>query len=331
MRLKSIHFSNYRAFRSAVLPLEQLTVLIGANGSGKTSALSSISTLAEIMRRNPINLWSMNSIGTKPDGNNAPSLSVTWDNGGSMRAVQALNQAAQFQFDRDPLGGEHANWIARGRVFTLDSEAIAEPVSLVSSTLELRDDGYGLPAVLTTLQDREPEQFEELNKALKNWLPEYDRIVLDTVNSKRALQLRTATGKHRVSASKLSDGTRLSLALLTICHLPEPPTIVGLEEPDYGLHPRLLRQLKDSLLRLTKPREFGLEREPVQVVVTTHSPYFLDLFKDELESIVITQRQDLSSSFTRLKDLPHVDEIIQGVSLGEMWYSGVLGGVPEKV
>lgn len=330
MRLKSIEFNNYRAFRSALLPLEQLTVLIGPNGSGKTSALSAISTIASAARGQVHSLESMRPVGLDEDMAALPSLSIKWDNDAITRIFQQPDQTAKFESISDHLANVHKNWLMRGRVFTLNSSAISAPVSL-ERTLEPREDGAGLPAVLTTLQDHEPELFEELNTALKDWLPEYDRIQLDTVASKRVVQLRTMTGKHRVPADKLSDGTRLSLALLTICHLPDPPTIIGLEEPDYGLHPRLLRQLKDSLLRLTKPREFGLEREPIQVVVTTHSPYFLDLFKDELESIVVTQRQNLSSSFMRLKDLPHVDEIIQGASLGDMWYSGVLGGVPEKV
>ena len=74
----------------------------------------------------------------------------------------------------------------------------------------------------------------------------------------------------------LSAYALIALALLTLAYLPEPPILVLLEEPDRGLHPRLLRDIRDALYRLTDPRSVEEDREPVQVVATTHSPYFLE-------------------------------------------------------
>ena len=201
----------------------------------------------------------------------------------------------------------------------------------LTKTLEIQENGSGLPAVLTTLQDQSPERFETLNLDLRRWLPEFDRILFDTPSDgHRAIELRTSIGGHVVPTSKLSAGTLLSLTLLSICHLPTPPAIIGLEEPDYGIHPRLLRNLKDCLLRLTDPQSFGDKREPAQVIISTHSPYLVDLFRDELDSIVVTQKKGLYATFSRLSDLPHVDEIVKDAALGEAWYSGLLGGVPVE-
>ena len=37
--IKSIHYENFKSLRDATLPLGQFTLLIGANGSGKSTAL----------------------------------------------------------------------------------------------------------------------------------------------------------------------------------------------------------------------------------------------------------------------------------------------------
>jgi AAA15 family ATPase/GTPase len=106
--------------------------------------------------------------------------------------------------------------------------------------------------------------------------------------------------------------------------------MVTIEEPDRGIHPRLLRLVQDALYRLCYPEGQGEIRRPVQVLATTHSPYFLDLFKDRPEEIVIAEKHGLEAKFTRLSEQPHIEEVLQGAPLGELWYSGILGGVPSK-
>ena len=113
-------------------------------------------------------------------------------------------------------------------------------------------------------------------------------------------------------------------------YLSDPPSVVCLEEPDRGIHPRLLREVQDALYRLSHPENFGETREPVQVLATTHSPYFLDLFKDHPEEIVIARKVGQEARFERLSDRPDIAEILGEAPLGEIWYSGILGGVPSE-
>lgn len=121
----------------------------------------------------------------------------------------------------------------------------------------------------------------------------------------------------------------MSVAFLTLSHLPEPPTVIGLEEPDRAVHPRLLRDVQEAINRLAHPEQFDDDRAPVQVILTTHSPYMVDLYRDSPESIVLCNRVGMNVEFKRLSDQPNVEEILDGVkSLGEIWYSGALGGVP---
>jgi predicted ATPase len=110
--------------------------------------------------------------------------------------------------------------------------------------------------------------------------------------------------------------------------LPEPPLVVCLEEPDRGLHPRLLRHVRDTIYRLAYPEGAGETRKPLQVIATTHNPYFLDLFQEHLDEIVIAEKVGLEAKFSKLSDHPHLEEIVGDAPLSEVWYSGILGGVP---
>jgi predicted ATPase len=119
------------------------------------------------------------------------------------------------------------------------------------------------------------------------------------------------------------------LAFIALAFDEHPPFIVCFEEIDRGLHPRMLREMRDLLYRLSYPSATGENRAPVQVVATTQSPYLLDLFRDHPEEVVILQKGGGEARFERLADRADLPELMKEGSLGDMWFAGILGGVPE--
>jgi predicted ATPase len=197
--------------------------------------------------------------------------------------------------------------------------------------VELTEQGGNLAGVLDQLRDKSPERFDALNEELGRWMPEFDRVLFDTPGPNlRALLLRTRKGGHSIHAWELSQGTLLALTMLTLAYMPEPPTLLLLEEPDRGMHPRLLRDVRDALYRLAYPEQYGEKRPPVQVIATTHSPYFLDLYRDHPGEVVIAEKSGNEARFQRLSDRPDIEELLRDSHLGEVWYTGVLGGVPPN-
>jgi predicted ATPase len=315
--IESMRFINFRVLKDATLPLRPLTVIIGPNGSGKSTALQAFDILAT--RISPT-AEELGSVGTSLSAGQFPTIQVKVANRSEVVQLRWQEGAASSGF----LAAE----FYRSRVYGLNADALARPVPL-QRTFEMKPDGTGLAAVLTNLQDQFPERFDALNDELHRWMPEFDRVLFDTPNTgHRAFMLRTTEGSHPIPAINVSQGTILSLALLTLAHLPNPPTLLGLEEPDRGIHPRLLRDVRDAIFHLTNPKAYGDKRDPVQVVLTTHSPYLIDLFKDQLDSIVIAEKDGLYAKFSRLSDQPHIEEILRDAHLGDAWYSGILGGVP---
>jgi len=333
--IESVQFRNFKALRDTTLPLSRFTLIVGPNGSGKTTALQGIRAVA-----NPGTLAFGNIISAGVGADQyyaeiavrwgAPyedvAITVRWRPNGAEGPHETFAGRPRHPDELQPLRSA----LIRVRSYSLSASVIAQPVHL-QPQVELGEDGGSLAGVLDQLRDRDPDRFEALNDEASRWIPEFRHVLFETpATGCRSIVLQTRDGGHRIRAAQVSQGTLLALAMLTLAYLPDPPVVVCLEEPDRGLHPRLLRDVQDALYRLTHPEDHGENREPVQVIATTHSPYMLDLYKDHPEEIVIAHKEGNEARFERLSDRPDIDEILEGAHLGDVWYSGVLGGVPVQ-
>jgi len=330
--IESIQFRNFKVLRNTTLPLGRCTVLVGPNGSGKTTALDALRlasgkatckfeeiVAAEAKEQNEAVVEIRFNWGEPHPG---VSWFARWDRGNRKTAGRDDNAG--------PVPPEQVGGVIKATaVFSFDAPAIAGPAT-VGGKLELESNGSRLAAVLDGLRDKAPDRFDAINAELGRWLPEFDHILFDPRKGSKAIALRTREGHYKIPATDLSQGTLIALAILTLAYLPKPPPVVGLEEPDRGIHPRLLRRVKDAIYRLSYPESCGESRDPVQVIATTHSPYFLDLFKEHLDEIVICEKTDQEVQFKRASELPNIDEILGDAPLGEAWYTGILGGVPSE-
>ena len=331
--ITSIHFENFKILRDATLPLGRFTLLIGANGSGKSTAMQALRFIGgsvgpsldhisvEVLPVSSASHSRVSIMLETADGSGEVILDfATGPNGlSTQRSVRGItNSEVRVEFLKQ---------LETFRIFQFEPKQMTQPQPL-AQTPELGEDGSHLAVVLDALRDSHPERFELLNQELGRWLPEFDRILFETIGSNRAFMLRTRFGSHPIRAAQLSQGTLLALAFLTTAYLPQPPAIICFEEPEHGIHPRLLREIQDAMYRLAYPENYGEERAAVQVIATTHSPYLLDLYKDHPEEIVIAEKTEQGAGFRRLTDTPHLEDILQGAPLGEVWYSGIFGGMP---
>jgi predicted ATPase len=331
MMIKSIHFRNFRALQDAKLPLSPFTLIVGPNGSGKSTAMEALRFAHD---PSAYGFDTIMTAGGGWSGEPIVEVSIDWSwEGGKTTTVSGRDQKRIF--GPVPVGqGVFTNSmqeaLADFKVFSFEARALATPVQ-THRKAELREDGSFLAAVLNTLSGTEPERFEALNAELQRWLPEFDRIVFDYPgNGMTEFLLRTRVGHYKYRASDLSHGTLFTLAYLTLAYLPAPPAIVCFEEPDRGIHPRLLNEIGDGMYRLAYPENFGEKRKPVQVIATTHSPYLLDLYKDHPEEVVIAHKDKQGAHFERLSDKPNISKLLEGAPLGDIWFSGILGGVPSS-
>ena len=148
--------------------------------------------------------------------------------------------------------------------------------------------GEELPAYLNTLKALEPRQFHAVEKALKTILPQIDGIDVG-VNDLGEVELRLTEAGVPIPARVLSEGTLRVLGMLALTGAKEPPSLVGFEEPENGIHPRrveLIAELLKTRARLGQ----------TQYIVTTHSPILPDLIPND--SLFIVRK---SESGTRIE------------------------------
>ena len=330
-----VAFRNFKALRETSLVLAPFNLVIGPNGSGKTSLIQAIlelRTLARLPLREP---------GTdserRPEGAEITfRFKPPFD--GLEVSLGCVSDTVCDLLQVTPLlrGEGSDNWDGlRTRLLTMRSysfshEAIAS-VSALKDGAELASDGRNLAAVLATCRQKDPAAFARFTDELFRMLPEYDDLSLRESSDHRVeLWLRLADGAEMIPLKNLSQGTLYSLTILALAFDPSPPAVVCIEDVDRGIHPRLLRGIRDLLYRLSYPEATGESRQPVQVIATTHSPYMLDLFREHPEEIVITGKHGRAAHFTRLCDHADLAGLLAEGSLGDLWFSGILGGVPDE-
>jgi predicted ATPase len=335
--ITSVEFKNFRSLRDTVLPLQRCTLIVGPNGSGKSTALKGLTLLKNHRSLKYDEVVSVNAGGETVSIVAEISLNqgnmvtfpghwrVAWEFPGIQTQPKQNTHKIPSIAQDSPYEKKEVEGVY---LFSLNPKVIAASGKL-SNRPSLSEEGAGLVVVLDQLRDKNPERFAALNVALSEWFKEFDQILFDTLDDgSRTFLLRTAKWKKAIPAAALSDGTLSALTLLTLAYLANPPKVICLEEPERSIHPRLLKDVQEALYRLSYPENFGEDREPVQVIATTHSPYLLDLFRDYPEQVVLANKTDDGVSFEQLSAQPNIEEILRDSQLGEVWYTGILGGVP---
>ena len=96
---------------------------------------------------------------------------------------------------------------------------------------------------------------------------------------------------NELSLADLSDGTLRFLSWATLCLTPNPPSLVCIDEPDQGVHPRTLPILA-GLFEKASAR--------TQLLLATHASYFLSRF--DISRLAVMKKRDGESHYLKPKD-----------------------------
>ena len=229
-------------------------------------------------------------------------------NAPDLLAVNALGQFAdhpRVAALRQFITGWHVSYLSAD---STRGQPEAGPQEQLSKT------GDNLANVIQYLAEQHPERLEQIFKVLRRRVPRIEKVLADTMPDGRLLlQVKDAPFSHPVLARFASDGTLKMLAYLVLLHDPAPPPFIGIEEPENFLHPRLLLELAEEC------RAAG---ERTQLLVTTHSPFFLNALRPK--EVRVLWRDEQGYSRTRcVADIEEVRAFMdQGALLGHLWMEG---------
>lgn len=226
----------------------------------------------------------------------------------------AVNALGQFQEHprvaalRDFIVGWHVSYLSADNA---RGQPEAGPQERLTAT------GDNLANVIQYLSERRPERLEKIFAVLRERVPRIDRVHADAMPDGRLLlRIKDAPFTQPVLARFTSDGTIKMLAYLVLLHDTEPPPFIGIEEPENFLHPRLLREIAEECMKAS---------ERTQLLVTTHSPFFLDALQPK--DVRILWRDGSGHTQTRWAvELDEVNALMnEGALLGDLWMEGHFG------
>ncbi len=226
-------------------------------------------------------------------------------------AVNALGQLAENSRVvelRDFIMGWHVSYLSAEDT---RGQPEAGPQERLSRT------GDNLANVIQYLSEEHPELLESILGSIRERIPKAQSVVADQMPDGRLLlKIKDAPFADPVMARFASDGTLKVLAYLVLLRDPTPPPFIGIEEPENFLHPRLLHGLAE---------ECRTSSEATQVLVTTHSPFFLDALRPM--EVRVLWRDEFG--YTRCDPLDENKKILAfmeaGAQLGDLWMEGHFG------
>jgi predicted ATPase len=201
----------------------------------------------------------------------------------------------------------------------VDNRAPLRQPAITRPERRVSPDGQNLISVMHTLYTSDRKFKKDINAAMKAAFGnDFEELAFaPATDQKIQLQVRWKSLKREQSAADLSDGTLRFLFLLTVLASPTPAPVIGIDEPEVGLHPGMLpivaEHAVDASLRS-------------QVILTTHSPQFLDAFRDTVPTTTVTKWEDGQTELKTLegKDL---DYWLKEYTLGSLFKSGELEGM----
>lgn len=289
--LSQVRIQNFRCLRDVTLPLGPFTVLVGPNASGKSAVLKALARVAS-----------------------------------EADTTHGATGPVRVSFDGREWGlGRQGPEFPKAQTLRLDPDRLRSTGPLKRSG-RLDSDGSNAVSVLVSLGREGGRALAERFCAL---VPTFANVDFTLADAPELVFVDRWSGKS-LSPSQVSDGSMLVLGYLLAAAQPDRPDLLLVDEPERGLHPWLLEQVVRLLRELTQPTE---GQRPVQVVAATQSSELLEwLEPDEVRFL----SREPATGDTLVRLAPTGDaawpEVLASYddSLGGLWLSGALGGVPGR-
>lgn len=176
--------------------------------------------------------------------------------------------------------------------------------------------GENLANVVQFLDEQHPDVLRSILERLRQRIPGLEQVAAErTIDGRLVLRFKDGPFRDPFLSRFVSDGTLKMFAYLVLLMDPTPPPLLCVEEPENGLHPKLLGILAE---------EFRIHAagkgDASQVLVSSHSPFFVDALHPE--ELWVMQRDDSGfASIVRSDRLEGIPEFVaEGAVLGDLWF-----------
>jgi predicted ATPase len=212
----------------------------------------------------------------------------------------------------------------------LVADNLSKPAYSEEATPKLNFNGSGLATILDYIRDEDPDKFKELEDMLKRVVPSVHKLrfkrakvpipndnivhinspeIVEVMGKEVVLDMSTGKG---IPAHAISEGTMITLGLLTALMSPEKPRLILLEDVEQGLHPKAQRELISVFQEVIKANP------SLQIIFSTHSPYIIDALNPS-QVYVLSNCREGYTQCKRLDEHPDIEWAKQALTTGEFW------------
>jgi len=172
--------------------------------------------------------------------------------------------------------------------FNIANYKIRTPVPLEQEPV-LHEDASNLSSVLHYLMTEHRPAFDELQQHLRSVIPGFKGLTVKIRGRGEAIAFWQESGvDDELSLADLSDGILRLICWVCLCVQPNPPSLICIDEPDQGVHPRTLPVLAAL---------FENASERTQILLATHSSYFLTQF--DISQIAVLRKENGEAEFIK--------------------------------
>lgn len=198
---------------------------------------------------------------------------------------------------------------------------LARGMPMTGAQKHLNRSGDNMANYVQFMERQHPKKFEQVLERISKKIPGIRKIRHERQKDGRLLLQFNEQGYiDPFYQQDMSDGTLKMFAYLLLLEDPEPAPLIGIEEPENGLHHQLLEPLALEM-KLYAYRDKG----GPQIVVTTHSPFFVDALNPD-EVWILEKNSDGFSNVTLAASIESIKELhAEGITLGSLWYSNHFG------
>lgn len=195
----------------------------------------------------------------------------------------------------------------------------------IGDNIFLRSNAGNLAAFLYGIKHQEGGEryYNRIVRYIRQVMPQFGDFIMEpSVVNKEYISLdwKEKDSDFIFSVNQISDGTLRFMALATLLLQPPQtmPSIIVIDEPELGLHPKAISILAGLIKKAA---------QDVQVVLATQSPNLLDEFSADKVVVIERDEQHRTSIFKQLSS-EQLKEWEDEYTTSELWDKNVIGGRP---
>lgn len=355
-RVSSISVSGYKSIRELKdFQLNNLNVLIGANGAGKSNFIGFFKLIVQILdeqlqkavgmtggpdallhfgRKTTDMLAVEICFGSFPykfeliptSDNRMMFNSEKVSNHGDIEVFSSGYFESQANLYHPSAQFNGLDALRRLRVYHFQDTSDTAKVKQIHPTndnLRLKPDAANLAPYLRMIKEKHAAHHQRIVETIRLVMPFFDDFV-HRPGDPDYVELEWTEKNDPdtpFKAHRLSDGSLRFICLVTLLLQPSSllPDTILIDEPELGLHPYAIAVLADIFKQVAEDR---------QLIVSTHSVELINELSPE--DVIVVENQQGESIFKRLSTEDLAGWLKDDYSLGELWTRNILGGRPTR-